>query len=62
MNCSPAIQRDRQAGKYLELGHINISGAGFRDMSWQSYKALYAKWPRADWQEGLELVLVDSAV
>jgi hypothetical protein len=58
----PAIQADHQVGKYLDLGHINISGAGFRDMSWESYKALLAKWPRADWQGGAELVFVDSTI
>jgi hypothetical protein len=31
-------------------------------MSRESYKALLAKWPRADWQGGVELVLVDSSV
>jgi hypothetical protein len=31
-------------------------------MSWESYKALLAKWPRADWQGGVELVSVDPLV
>ena len=62
MNCAPAIQADHQVGKYLDLGHIDISRAGFRDISRESYKALHAKWPRADWQGGVELVLVDSPV
>ena len=35
---------------------------GFRDISRESYKTLDAKWPRADWQGGVELVFVDSPV
>jgi hypothetical protein len=50
ISCAPAIQADHPVGKYLDLGHINISRAGFRDISWESYKALPAKWPRADWR------------
>jgi hypothetical protein len=51
-----------QVRKYPDLGHIDISRPGFRDISPEFYKTLDAKWPRADWQGGVELVLVDSPV
>ena len=51
-----------RSGNIQTLGISTFPRAGFRDMSRESYKTLHAKWPRADWQGGVELVLVDSPV
>ncbi len=58
--CNPSRQPGQE--NIQTLGISTFPRAGFWDMSRESYKTLHAKWPRADWQGGVELILVDSPV